>query len=255
MMRQELSDELFVEWSKDTNEQSWDTQFVAAQTQQRNLALGLDVGGGIGAFANSILNLNDNIQSMDVVDPSVQAHSNFVKHRKSKLIKGYMSNIPVLSSYDFITVNLVCHHVISDSNKETLDAQINFLKDAHALLKDGGVLFVEENIYESYLTEDLCARLIYEVTSLRGIEKITRKLGANTAGEGVRFHSDTAWQKIFAASGFELVQTYDNDSWGTVMPLWQKIPLLCQGRFQRMYVLQKSSDTENSRIQPSKSVN
>lgn len=241
-MRQEQSDELFIQWSKGRNEQSWDTKFVAEQTRIRNLTLGLDVGGGIGTFANSILNLNDNIESIDVVDPSELAHQNFIRHQKANLVKGYMSNIPTSKSYDFVTSNLVCHHIISDSDEDTFDAQINFLKEVYTLLKDGGVLFVEENIYESYLVEDLCARLIYEVTSLRGIEKLTRKLGANTAGEGVRFRSDSAWQKIFTASGFKIVQTYDNTTWGSGMPLWQKIPLLCRDRYQRIYVLEKIND-------------
>jgi ubiquinone/menaquinone biosynthesis C-methylase UbiE len=239
-MRQEKSDEMFVKWSKFTNDQSWDTQFVAELIKIRKLSHGLDVGGGIGTFANSILNLNDNIQSIDVVDPSIQAHLNFVEHQKTTLIKGHMSNINNSNTYDFITVNLVCHHIISHSNIDTFEAQVNFLKDASNFLEAQGVLLLEENIYESYLFEDLCGRLIYEITSLRGIEKITRKLGANTAGEGVRFHSDTTWRKIFARSGFKVVQTHDN-LWEGGMPIWQKIPLLCKNRYQRIYVLQKDA--------------
>lgn len=240
-MRQENSDEMFVEWSKGRSEQSWDTQFVAELIKIRNLSHGLDVGGGIGTFANSILNLNEEIKSIDVVDPSEQAHSNFITHQRSNLIKGFMGNIEDGKTYGFITINLVCHHIISRQNMDTLEAQINFLKDARNLLEDQGVLIIEENIYESYLLEDLCARLIYEITSLRGIEKITRKLGANTAGEGVRFHSDAAWQKIFTKSGFKVIQTHDNLTWGSGMPIWQKLPLLCKSRYQRIYVLQKDS--------------
>ena len=238
-MRQEKSDEMFVKWSKTRSEQSWDTQFVAELIKIRNLSHGLDVGGGIGTFANSILNLNDDIKTIDVVDPSEQAHSNFVSHQKTSLIKDFLSNIMDGKSYDFIMVNLVCHHIISYQNTDTLEAQINFLKHAHSLLEEQGVLIIQENIYESYLLEDLCARLIYEITSLRGIEKITRKLGANTAGEGVRFHSDAAWHKIFTKSGFKVIQTHDNLAWGSEMPIWQKIPLLCKSRYQRIYVLQK----------------
>ena len=238
-MRQEKSDAMFVEWSKGRSEQSWDTQFVAELIGIHKLSHGLDVGGGIGTFANSILNLNDEILSIDVVDPSEQAHSNFVTHQKTSLIKGFMSNIQNAKSYDFIMANVVCHHIISHTNTDTVEAQIKFLKDAYSLLEEQGVLAVQENSYESYFLEDLCARLIYEITSLRGIEKITRKLGANTAGEGVRFHSDAAWQKIFRKSGFKVIQTHDNLAWG--MPIWQKIPLLCRSRHQRIYVLQKDA--------------
>ena len=240
-MRQKESDAMFVKWSKGRSEKSWDTQFVAELIGIHKLSHGLDVGGGIGTFANSILNLNDEIQSIDVVDPSEQAHSNFVSHQKTSLIKGFMSNIQNAKLYDFIMINLVCHHIISHTNADTFDAQIKFLKDARGLLESQGVLLVQENIYESYFLEDLCARLIYEITSLRGIEKITRKLGANTAGEGVRFHSDAVWQKIFAKSGFTVTLTHDNPAWGSGMPIWQKIPLLCRRRYQRIYVLQKNA--------------
>ena len=237
-MRKEKSDEMFLKWSKGRNEHSWDIQFVAEQIRIRKLDYGLDIGGGIGTFSNAIINLNNNIQSIDVVDPSELAHLGFVENSKINLIKGYMSDISSEKSYEFITANLVCHHIISNTNKDTFDAQVSFLKHAHTILKPGGVLFVEENIYESYFLEDISGRLIYEITSLRLFEKIIRKLGANTAGEGVRFHSDQVWRKIFAKAGFKIVQTHDDLSFGD-MPLWQEILLLSKFRYQRIYVLEK----------------
>lgn len=238
-MRQEASDEMFVKWSKGRSDRSWDTQFVAKLTKDYQLKHGLDVGGGIGTFAKAICELNNGVEFIDVVDPSIQAHANFVNHQRTSLIKGTMNNIHNPKYYEFITINLVCHHIISSTSKDTLDAQIKFLRDASSLLKDDGLLFVEENIYESLLFKDLCGRLIYELTSLRMIAKATRKLGANTAGEGVCFHSDDVWRAIFNDAGFKVAQTFDNINWGSKMPIWQKIPLLCKGRYQRIYVLQK----------------
>ena len=40
---------------------------------------------------------------------------------------------------------------------------------------------------------------------LKHIEKITRKLGANTTGEGGRFHSDNVWKTLFKFSGFKII--------------------------------------------------
>jgi hypothetical protein len=237
-MRDEESDTKFVEWSKGRSVKSWDAQAVARFTESNGLCHGLDVGGGIGKFANLICDLNDSIQSIDVVDPSKQAHDNFIAHPKTQLIKSTLEEMTESAAYDFITINLVCHHIIEKNNKETFNCQKRFLRRVRNRLTDGGYIFIEENIYESYFSDDLCGRLIYEITSLKGIDSITRRLGANTAGEGVRFRSDNAWKKIFQEVGLRTVQTFEDYNWGKNMPLWQKLPLLCRARYQRVYVLQ-----------------
>ena len=232
-MRKEPSDIMFVKCSQGRSQSSWDIQAVATSLEQNELWRGLD----IGAFANAICELNSGIQVVDVVDPSIEAHENFIENSKTNLIKGTMESLPADVSYDFIIINLVCHHIISETNQSTVESQLSFLNQARSLLRRDGLLFVEENIYESYFQNDLCGRLIYEITSLKGIEPLTRKLGANTAGEGVRFHSDLAWRKIFQQAGLKIIQTFANTEWGSRMPIWQKIPLACKKRYQKMYVL------------------
>lgn len=244
-MRDEQSDAKFVEWSQGRQVNSWDALAVAKVTASNGLYRGLDVGGGIGKFANSICDLNKAIQHIDVVDPSKQAHRKFLYHPKVRLIKGTLEDLNSQTLYDFATINLVCHHIIDNTNQKTIDRQKNFLYRVTEMLSETGYIFVEENIYESYFFDDVCGRIIYEITSLSGIEPITRRLGANTAGEGVRFHSDNAWREIFQRAGLMVVGTFENCAWGENMPLWQKIPLLCSVRLQRLYVLQKISDRQH----------
>ena len=151
-MRKELSDTMFVEWSRGRVKSSWDVQAIAALLDQNKLWRGLDIGGGIGAFTNALCDLNCGIQAVDVVDPSIEAHENFIANPKTTLIKGTMESLPDDVSYDFIIINLVCHHIISETNQSTLGSQLSFLKKAQSLLRRNGLLFIEENIYESYLT-------------------------------------------------------------------------------------------------------
>ncbi|PHR12452.1 MAG: hypothetical protein COA41_19305 [Sphingopyxis sp.] len=153
-MRQEASDSKFVEWSKWRSIESWDTQAIAEFTEKNGLLTGLDIGGGIGTFANAICDLNKNIEFIDIIDPSVDAHENFVNHPKTNLLKTTFELMPQKRSYDFITINLVCHHIIDETNKSTIERQLALLKKARSLLSEKGFLFVEENIYESYFSPD-----------------------------------------------------------------------------------------------------
>ena len=125
-MRSMKSDKKFVMYSDGRNINDWDISFVSKQIENHKVQRGCDIGGGIGKFANLIVATNDNISSIDVIDPSTSAHKNFIHSEKVKLIKGTVSDVSISRPYDFIMVNYVCHHIISSNDKKTFDVQVNF---------------------------------------------------------------------------------------------------------------------------------
>lgn len=238
-LRSEKSDEMFIEWSKGRKEDSWDVLAVSELISHKGYAKGLDVGGGIGTFSKAISATCQNIERIDVLDPSISARKVFTESEKVKLISKSLQNYnpDKDQQYDFVMMILVLHHIIGRTDKEVFLNQINFILKAVSMLKSNGLLIVEENVYDSVLSSDLTGRLIYEITRCKFMERLSRKLGANTAGEGVRFHSEYRWSRLFRYAQLEEINCVYNRQWGSQMPFWQKIPLLCSKRFQKLSVL------------------
>ncbi len=241
-LRKELSDEKFIAWSKGTSERSYDVQSLIEHLQKAGHAeaIGLDIGGGIGAFAKAVAESCTNPKvSITVVDPGVDAldqkmESPNVEYQLAPFDESYPSD----QKFDFIIFRTVLHHLISDSEKNTYETQIAALSKAKSMLKDDGIIFVTENFYEPMFGNDLTSRIIYAVTSSNAVAWVARKLGANTAGEGVRFRSSDSWKQLQDTVGLEVVDSLRYTDWGGAnMPFWQRLPLLCKERFQAVQVL------------------
>ncbi len=238
-LRDEKSDEMFVQWSLGRVKDSWDVRAVAEIVNRRGLRKGLDIGGGIGTFANALLENCEHVERIDVVDPSLSAANAFQKNSRVNLIQASIQDFEPQEKYDFITINLVLHHIVANSDHLVKTNQTHVIAKAKSLLAPNGLLIVEENVYDSVFTTDLTGRLIFEITKLKSIESITRKLGANTAGEGVRFRSERSWKALFEQQNLREVEVIYNKNWGQNMPVWQKIPLLCTRRFQKITALEE----------------
>ena len=117
--------------------------------------------------------------------------------------------------------------------------QMKFLKKAADMLNDGGILFVEENYYEGWGSSDITGKLVFFWTKMKFIQGVVRFLGANTAGEGVRFRSSQSWSKIFDQVGLNSISEFIHPTWGTKMPFFQKLLLMCAHRYQSMRILSK----------------
>jgi ubiquinone/menaquinone biosynthesis C-methylase UbiE len=227
-----------VEWSHAITKDDYDVKAVVRllRSAGNESIRGLDVGGGIGKFA-SVITENVERCSIVVVDNSDLVKDSFVVNDNVTLVESDWFEYKPESKFDFVIFKTVLHHFVESSELKTRNAQVLGLLKAAEVLKNDGILIVEENFYESaFGLGDLTGRLIYEITKLTVLEKITRKLGANTAGEGVRFRSMSAWEKIFQESGFKIDQvTKCQWDWQT----WQKIPLMGKDRFQALLSLSK----------------
>ena len=246
-------DEKFVEWSKDATEKSFDLKHIIAflhdqiETSENNppnvdrpLRL-LDVGGGIGLVAK-VLSQALGAQ-VDVIDPSPLARDGFVESPKTRFHFGDYLTCNLSEPYDAILFRTVLHHFVGSGFAETSRLQSQGLAKAKQLLRPNGLkrIVVVENFYEPFLKQDLTGQLIYAVTSLRHLEALTRRLGANTAGEGVRFRSLASWRELFSQQALQIEKLWRDPDWGERMPWWQKLPLVCDQRYQGTLILSERS--------------
>jgi hypothetical protein len=105
------------------------------------------------------------------------------------------------------TFNLILHHLVGRSERETLDLQ------RHALTvwrRQVRAVFVSEYIYESYVGT-ISGWLIFQITRSRLLSWVARvistiapSLRANTFGVGVRFRDGCEWVRLFESAGYEV---------------------------------------------------
>lgn len=233
------SEHMFIEWAQGIQADNYDVEHVA--TLLNNLGNdrleGLDVGGGIGRYAQLVCDQVPGCK-MVVLDKSELAEEAFVDDSRLVLKNADFFTFAPSRRYDFVIFKTVLHHFIDGSEAETAELQQRALKKAHQLLRPGGLLLIEENFYQGIfgLKDDTPGKIIFAITRQRWIENLVRRLGANTAGEGVRFRAMGSWQKMLEEENFAVGSLTCSPTWGRDWPLWQRLPLLGSRRFQGVLV-------------------
>jgi SAM-dependent methyltransferase len=165
----------------------------------------LDIGGGNGNYADKILEQYDSSR-VTIVEPELSLiEKNTPSERKTIVNSTFQANAVERNHYDAIGFNWVLHHFVGDSYGKSVQFQRDALVSAYNALKPGGLILVLENYYDSAVIDDLSGRMIYQLTASKLLKKLTAKMGANTAGVGVCFHSHQFWLNEIKAAGFELV--------------------------------------------------
>jgi|HubBroStandDraft_1064217.scaffolds.fasta_scaffold00021_87 ubiquinone/menaquinone biosynthesis C-methylase UbiE len=229
----------FVEWSIDVSSEDYDIKQILESLRDsgnRETAV-LDIGGGIGSVGVVLADNIDRTQ-VDVIDNSVLAEQNFMTHERVKLIFGNFLNMAESKQYDVIIFRTVLHHIIGATSEATYGLQDQAIAKAGRLLLQGGKVFVVENFYESFFSDDVTGELIFQLTRLKLFSNIFRRLGANTAGEGVRFRSFNSWSELFSRNALTASGKMSRQQ--RTMPLWQSIPFVCKDRYQAVVEFQQS---------------
>ena len=239
-LRDEKSDAKFIEWSAGTSTASFDV--VALAGRIANMAPGparvLDIGGGIGAFAVALIEACPTRDvRVTVLDPSVSAVAHRRVHPGVDYVTGTVDSHLPEGPFDMVVLRTVVHHFVARRLDATDRAQVDALSRVRGLLGPNGTVCVVENLYEPMLGTDTTGRLIFRITANRLVAVPARLLGANTAGEGVRFRSRASWLEMYRQAGLELVEETVRPRWGANMPAWQRWPLLCRSRRQVLHVL------------------
>ena len=170
-----------------------------------------DIGGGCGHFAQRLMrHTHHKVRVIDVDSASV----NICRAAGVDAVQGDALSPQVVGDETIVCFNLILHHLIAASEKETLALQTQAL----ALWRPSvQAIFVNEYIYESFFG-NLSGRLIFNITkspllSWMGqiVARAVPSLRANTFGVGVRFRAREEWIRVFEAAGFTVKSSVVGD--------------------------------------------
>ena len=171
----------------------------------------IDLGGGSGCFANDVKLFFDrkNIKT----DITVIDYCEYIEWKNFKNINFVKRSIfdeldhIKNESIDIIFINDVLHHLVYDSYKKSRIAQRKLFRLVFAKLKKGGYFFIGERCCQNPIIKDFSSPIIYYLTSSKRklIRRMSKKIGANSAGVGVCFLSSKLWCKIANQSGFIII--------------------------------------------------
>jgi len=172
----------------------------------------LDVGGGNGAFTDSLLSRFPRATGVLIDNGEALLARNKPHPRKTLLCQSAIEMDRRFSgrSFDLICLNWLLHHLVLRSYIETCRLQARVVAAARDLLSARGRICVFENLYDGMIIDALPSHLIFQLTSSHVLSPIIKRLGANTAGCGVCFRSRTQWEQLFREAKLEMkhVQVY-----------------------------------------------
>ncbi|WP_067516819.1 class I SAM-dependent methyltransferase [Endozoicomonas ascidiicola] len=205
-----IDDSLFQHFNKAVNE------FIKSP---ENLHL-LDVGGGNGSYADRFLEHYAGSQ-VTIVEPDEAMLGKNNVHPNKHLRHGIFQKFNNSETFDLIQFNWVLHHFVTSGYSSTHQLQRQGLLDAYDMLAPGGLIIIFENFYEGKNDSNTPGKHIFHLTASKWLKKLTRRLGANTAGVGVCFNSAYHWQQQLQDVGFEVVHTSHCYNFGN-LSLWKK---------------------------------
>jgi len=195
----------------------------------------LDVGGGTGRFADRLLSSFPHASGA-VLDNSEMLLSKNTPHDRKQLICDSVERLAGVSGkFDLVCVHWVLHHLVSSTYTKTTGNQSATLQALRTLLSAGGRISVYENMFEGWVLDSLPGRIIYHLTAARSISRVTRMMGANTAGVGVCFRSRSEWQRVIRNAGLSVDSYVEPDNWvWPQRPAWKyllHLRRICVGHF------------------------
>ena len=183
----------------------------------------LDVGGGNGAFADSLLDRFPRARGVLIDNGEALLSANKPHPRKTVVCESAVEMERRFNdcSFDLICFNWLLHHLIMSSYGSTCSLQAQVIASARRLLSKAGRICVFENLYDGILVDGLPGWLIYQLTSSGTLAAIVHRMGANTAGCGVCFQSQSQWERLFRQAGLDVKhsQIYDQLTVGTLRRL------------------------------------
>jgi 2-polyprenyl-3-methyl-5-hydroxy-6-metoxy-1,4-benzoquinol methylase len=172
----------------------------------------LDIGGGNGAFADSILNAlpDARVTVLDVAKNLLDA--NKPDQRKELLLCSVerMKDLLPGRKFDVITLNWVLHHFVGPTRSATWQNCVESLRACRELLVDDGVIVIAENLFDGPFGSNIPSHIIYAITRIQNktFVRLARRF-FNTAGTGVCFRSNRNWQKLIRSAGLSCELFYE----------------------------------------------
>lgn len=171
----------------------------------------LDVGGGNGRFLDNLLAAFPSSTGYLLdISPALLARNS--PNERKRLVEGSISDLPTLfpeQRFDVITFNWVLHHLVGPGWERSANNARLALDAAARLLSPGGVIVVAELMFNDIFGGDLPSHIIYAITSAKNPRFVgLARRYFNTAGVGVCFHSQPAWECLFEQVGLKVEQKF-----------------------------------------------
>lgn len=173
----------------------------------------LDLGCGAGVFADMMLEKFPRAKVYCLDASFGMLRRNTPNCRKSMLL-GDAKALPLRRrSFDLVNVDTLMHHLVDFGGyQKTLATIERFLFSLHGLLRPGGLVIVREIYHEFVLRDNLGARWIYELTTLRlpaPVARLLKRLGLKTANAGVCFLTRKQWREVLRNAGYRVASITD----------------------------------------------
>ena len=167
-----------------------------------------DLGGGVGHFAKAISEIyHKPVQVIDLDNESLR----LAKENGLEVFYDDIIQTRHADKSDIVSLNLVLHHLVGGSQKKTDSLQVAALSNQANGKMEESKLFINEYVYESYISDEFASWAIFSITSSSFLSTVARQIGrfvpslkANTLGVGVRFHSLRGWIQLFERAGWKV---------------------------------------------------
>ena len=220
----------------DSQLESFDTEYVVGNRWDtvrkcidRDFPAGrfrfLDVGGGNGKFADRLLETYPQAQGTVLDNSELLLSKNIENSRKTVILASVDDLGNLAETYDLICVHWLLHHLVGGRYQVSRQHQLTALCRLGNVLSADGRLCVFENIYTGWWVESMPGWLIFQLTSIKFIAALTKRLGANTAGVGVCFLSKSQWFKTIKDASLQVQDYSEPDDWIWPLRIYWKILL------------------------------
>jgi 2-polyprenyl-3-methyl-5-hydroxy-6-metoxy-1,4-benzoquinol methylase len=177
----------------------------------------LDLGGGNGKFLDSLLNEFPDAEGY-LIDISEHLLGMNRVYPRKHLVHGTIGELEERfpsEKFDVITINWVLHHLVGPSYQTSISNVQSALRACANLLAPQGVIVIAENMFDGLPIDDAPSRIVYGITSVKAQWFVKRiRYYFNTAGVGVCFHSQRAWERLFDRAGLRIKVRFFGEFWG-----------------------------------------
>lgn len=215
-----------VEWYK-TGECSFIDHYVnlysglIEEMQTKEILTILDVGGGAGYFARELLKRllagDSRVHIIDIYLIDTHRYDTWDdKDRRIHFIEEDAQNIDLVCKgikFDYIFCNMLFHHLLGDSFKQSAILRRVCLGKMKSVLKTDGKIGIIDNLNDGFMWDSVSCRILYFLTTTKKpmIVKICKKMGSNSAGVGVCMLSRKMWYQLVESMGMNIVAFADSE--------------------------------------------
>lgn len=215
--------------------------FINSTRGDRALRL-LDIGGASGVFGKLVVEKCSNIK-VTVIDPSEKLLEKIDCKDIEKIVGMLPDKINTGSTYDYIQVKEVFHHLVGATVRESRDSMKESLLNIRDMLNDDGFLIVHEIFYESHITPSLSSHMIFHLCSMQIKYGFNIPIKEFLPGLKVFFYTREDLRKALKETGYEIIDYYEDKYPDTI----KKSLLLLRDWGNMIFICRKAKDTGHKR--------